>query len=121
MTIEKKKTRIVVKRFTQIIGEDYKKTYIFVAYFKSIQLLYIIAVSQRLCLWQMDFVSAFFNSNSIFDVFMEQPKEFKKERDNYVWKLQKILYSTIQNTHNWIENLDKTFKEHRYYKSCTNP
>jgi len=27
----------------------------------------------------------------------------------------------MQGTHNWAENLNKTFEEHSYYKSCANP
>ena len=29
--------------------------------------------------------------------------------------------TTMQGAYNWAENLDKTFKEHEYYKSCADP
>ena len=32
-----------------------------------------------------------------------------------------MLYRTIQGTHDWIENLNKIFEGHGYYKSSTNP
>jgi len=35
-------------------------------------------------LWQVDFVSAFLNSNSNFKVFIEQPKGFEKKGENKV-------------------------------------
>jgi len=77
----------VAKGFAQVIGKDYEKTYASVARLESVHLLCAIAISQRLCLWQVDFVSAFLNSNSTFEVFMEQPKGFEEEGVDYVWKL----------------------------------
>jgi len=91
--------RNVAKRFTQVIEKGYKETYTFVACLKSVHLLCTIAASQRLCLWQVDFVLAFLNSDSMFKVFMEQSKGFEKEEADYVWKLQKTLYRTMQGTH----------------------
>jgi len=52
---------------------------------------------------------------------MEQLRGFEKERDEYVWKLNKILYGMMQGAHDWTENLDRIFKGHRYYKSKANP
>ena len=119
--IEKRKARTVAKGFTQVIGEDYEKTYASVARLKSVRLLYAIATSQRLRLWQMDFVSTFLNSDSTFEVFMEQPRGFEEGGADYVWKLRKMLYGTMQGAHDQAENLDKTFEEHRYYKSHADP
>ena len=42
---------------------------------------------------------------------------FKKEEDEYVWKLHKTLYGTMQEAHDWAENLDKIFQDYIYYKS----
>jgi len=77
----------MAKEFTQVIREDYKETYTSVAYLELVCLLCAIAVSQRLCLWQVDFVSAFLNSDSTFKVFMKQPKGFEEKEADYVWKL----------------------------------
>jgi len=77
----------VAKGFAQVIGKDYEETYASVARLESVRLLCAIAISQRLCLWQVDFVSAFLNSDSTFEVFMEQPKGFEEEGVDYVWKL----------------------------------
>ena len=38
---------------------------------------------------------AFLNSNSTFEVFMEQLREFEEGRDEYMWKLNKTLYRTM--------------------------
>jgi len=66
-------------------------------------------------------VSAFLNSENSFDVYIEQPRGFEEEGDDYIWKLKKTLYRTMQGAHDWAENLNKTFEEHRYYKSCADP
>jgi len=54
-------------------------------------------------------------------MYMEQLKGFEKEGANFVWKLHKTLYGTMQGTHNWAENLNKIFEGHGYYKSSTDP
>jgi len=54
-------------------------------------------------------------------MYMEQLKEFEEERADFIWKLHKTLYGTIQGTHDWTENLNKIFEGHSYYKSSTNP
>jgi len=68
----------------------------------------------------VDFVSAFLNSNNAFEVYMKQPRGFEEGRDN-MWRLQKTLYRTMQGTHDYAQNLDKTFKGHRYYRSKADP
>jgi len=57
----------------------------------------------------------------MFDIYMEQPRGFEEGGEDYVWKLKKTLYGTMQGAHDWAENLDKTFQGHGYYKSCTDP
>jgi len=80
-----------------------------------------IAALQWLCLWQIDFVFAFLNSDNNYEVYMEQPKGFEKVGDNHVWKLHKTLYGTMQGVHDWAENLDKIFEGHGYYRSRADP
>lgn len=119
--VERQKARSVAKGFTQVIEEDYDEIYASVACLKSVHLVYAIATSQRLKLWQVDFVSAFLNSNSPFDVYMEKPMDFQEGGSKNVWKLLKTLYGTMQGTHNWAENLDATFKRYGYYRSRADP
>ena len=76
--IERRKARMVAKGFTQIIGEDFDETYASVAHLKSVRLVCAIAATRKLRLWQVDFVSAFLNSDNSFEVYMEQPKGFEQ-------------------------------------------
>ena len=86
-TVDRRKARTVAKGFTQVLGEDYDKTYALVARLESVRLVCAIAASRRLRLWQIDFVSAFLNSESVFDIYMEQPRGFEEGGDDLVWKL----------------------------------
>jgi len=119
--LERRKARTVAKGYTQVIGEDYEETYASVAQLESVQLVCAIVASRRLRLWQIDFMSTFLNSDNAFEMYMEQPKGFEEGGEGYVWKLNKTLYGTIQATHNWTENLDKTFEGQGYYKSKADP
>ena len=108
---------MVTKGYIQVIEEDYAKTYALVARLESVRLVCTIAALQRLRLQQVDFISAFLNSDSSFKVFMEQPKGFEERDNEYVWKLKKTLYSIMQEVYNWAINLNKIFKDLGYYKS----
>ncbi|KAF7762621.1 hypothetical protein Agabi119p4_9214 [Agaricus bisporus var. burnettii] len=62
--IVSRKACLVAKGFTQVIGEDYDKMYALVARLESVRLV--------------NFVSAFLNSENVFEVFMEQPPGFEE-------------------------------------------
>ena len=65
----------------QILGEDYDETYASVTRLESVQLVCAIAASLSLRLWQVDFVSAFLNSENTFEIYMEQPLGFDEGGD----------------------------------------
>lgn len=69
--LDKRKARVVVKGYTQVIGENYDKTYALVAQLESVWLVCAIAAARRLHLWQVDFVLAFLNSENTYDIYME--------------------------------------------------
>ena len=116
--VERRKARTVAKGFTQVIGEDYNAS---VARLESVRLVCAIAASRGLRLWQVNFVSAFLNSDNAYEMYMEQPKGFEEGGADFMWKLRKTLYGTMQGAHDWAENLNKTFKGHGYYKSSADP
>jgi len=47
-TVDKQKARTVAKGFTQVLGEDYDKTYMSVARLESVRLICAIAASRKL-------------------------------------------------------------------------
>jgi len=52
-------------------------------------------VTRSLNIWQIDFVSAFLNSENSFEIYMKQPKDFEKRRDEYIYILLKTLYKAM--------------------------
>jgi hypothetical protein len=116
------KARLVAKGFTQVLGEDYDETYASVARLESVRLVCAIAASLGLHLWQVDFVSAFLNSDNVFEVYMEQPPGFEEGGDDdNVWLLLKTLYGTMQGAHDWAQNLERAYQGHGYYTSKADP
>ena len=97
--VERRKARTVAKGFTQVIGEDYNETYASVARLESVRLVCAIAASRGLRLWQVNFVSAFLNSDNAYEMYMEQPKGFEEGGADFMWKLRKTLYGTMQGAH----------------------
>jgi len=69
--LERRKARTVAKGFTQVIEEDYEEIYTSVTRLEFVHLIYAIAASRQLCLWQIDFVSAFLNSDNAYNIYME--------------------------------------------------
>ena len=107
---EKHKAHTIAKGFTQVIGEDYEETYTSVVWLKSVCSVCAVVAVQNLCLWKIDFVSTFLNSESTFDVYIEQPKGFEEERERFVWKLNKTLYGIMQGAHNWAKTWTELLK-----------
>ncbi|KAF7776615.1 hypothetical protein Agabi119p4_5008 [Agaricus bisporus var. burnettii] len=118
--ISARKARLVAKGFTQVLGEDYDETYASVARLESVRLVCAIAASLGLRLWQVDFVSAFLNSENTYEVFMEQPPGFEEGGDK-VWLLLKTLYGTMQGAHDWARTLERTYQSHGYTTSRADP
>jgi len=58
--------------------------YVSVVRLELVCLIYIIVVTRGLNIWQIDFVSAFLNSENSFEIYIEQPKDFEKRRDEYI-------------------------------------
>jgi hypothetical protein len=94
--------------------------YASVARLESVHLVCAIAASMDLCLWQVNFVSTFLNSQNTSKVHMEQLPGFEEGEDT-VWLLLKMLYGTMQGTHDWAQTLEKTYQLHKYYTLKANP
>ena len=69
-SIEKYKTRLVAKWFTQKPGIDYEETYSPVAKFTSIRILMSIVATLDLELYQIDVKTAFLNGDLKEEIFM---------------------------------------------------
>jgi hypothetical protein len=93
-TIDKYKTRLVAKGYTQNEGENFFDTYSPVARLTTIRVLLLLPTSHGLLVHQMDIKITFLNGELEEEIYMIQLDGFivKGQEDN-VCKLVKSLYS----------------------------
>jgi hypothetical protein len=72
-TIDRNKTRLVARGFTQEYDVDYEETFAPVARPSSVRALLAVAASQHWSLCQMDVKNAFLNGNLSAEVYMQPP------------------------------------------------
>ena len=69
------KARLVIKGYKQKHSIDYKETFVLVAKFVTVQLLFALVALYNWEIDQMDVITAFLNSTLYKEVFIELPKE----------------------------------------------
>jgi hypothetical protein len=72
-SIERYKTRLVAKCFTQEYGIDYEETFALVACLTYVQSLLVVATVHHWPMFQMDVKNDFFNGNLLEEVYMQPP------------------------------------------------
>jgi len=96
-TIDKYKSRLVAKGYTQKKGEDFFDTYSPVARLTTIRALLSLAVSYGLIIHQMDVKTAFLNGELDEEIYMNQLDGFvMKGQENKACMLLKSLYGLKQ-------------------------
>jgi len=112
-TIEKYKTRLVAKCYTQKEGEDFFDTYSPVARLTTIRALLSLTASYGVIVYQMDVKTndkkVFLNRELDEEIYMDQPDGFlMKGQGSKVRKLLKSLYGLKQTPKQWYEKFDRT-------------
>ena len=90
-SIERYKTRLVVKGFTQENGTDYEETFAPVAHLSSVRTLLAVADSRQWKLFQMDVKNAFLNGDLSEEVYMQPPLGLSHPPDK-VCQFRRALY-----------------------------
>ena len=78
-SIERYKTRLVTKGFTQEYRIDYEETFTPIARISSICALLAVATANKWDLFQMDVKNAFLNGNLSEEVYMQSPPGLSAE------------------------------------------
>lgn len=92
-SIDRCKTRLVVKSFKQWEGVNYTKTFSPVIKATTLRTDLALSISKGWALCQLDVSNTFLHGNLIKDVYMTQPQGFiDKEHPEFVCKLWKSLY-----------------------------
>jgi hypothetical protein len=101
-SLDKYKSRLVAKGFTQQPGVDFVDTYSPVAKFTSVRIIMIVAVRLDLELHQLDVKTAFLNGDLKEEIYMDQPDGFQiNGQEGKVCRLKKSLYGLKQSSRQW--------------------
>jgi hypothetical protein len=97
--IERYKTRLVIKDYSQKEGDDFFDTYSPVARLTTNRVLLSLAVSHGLLVHQMDVKTTLLNGELDEEIYMEQPAGFVANgQEGMVCKLLKSLYGLKTST-----------------------
>ena len=78
-SIERYKTRLVAKDFTQEYGIDYEENFALIASISSVRALLAIAAASKWDLFQIDVKNAFLNRDLSEEVYMQPPPSLSVE------------------------------------------
>jgi Reverse transcriptase (RNA-dependent DNA polymerase) len=112
-TIYKWKARLNVDGGKQIRGVDYWETYAPVATWTTIRVVLIMAIKEKWCIKQLDFVQAYPQAPVETELYIELPKGFVVEgdRDQYALKVLRNVYGQKQAGRVWNQYLVKGLLE----------
>lgn len=99
-SIERHKSRLVAKGYSQRPGIDYKETFSPVIRLESVRILLAIVARDDLEMIHFDVKTAFLYGDLREDIYMRQPRGYEKD-GNLVCKLQKSLYGLKQAPREW--------------------
>ncbi|RDX65321.1 hypothetical protein CR513_56031, partial [Mucuna pruriens] len=116
-SLERYKTRLVVKGYTQIYGADYQETFALVAKMNATKILLALAAHFNWKLRQYDVKNTFFHGDLNEETYMNISLEFEGDRGSKVCKLQKVLHGLKQFPRAWFERFTKAMKEFGYKQS----
>ncbi|KAL3571765.1 hypothetical protein D5086_025669 [Populus alba] len=106
-SIERYKTRLVARGFTQQEGIDYSETFSLVIKQATIRLVFSIAVSSGWKIHQLDIHNAFLNGVLDEEVYKKQPPGFVDSAlPGHVCRLHKSLYGLKQAPRAWYTRLN---------------
>ena len=116
--------RLVAQGFMQCPGEDYFETFAPVAKIESIHILLAIAAILDWEVHVIDVDSAFLISKMPEDqtVYLSQPPGYTAEgKEDFVWKLSKLLYGLKQFGHLWYQKLKGILELIGFHACKSNP
>ncbi|WZY94099.1 hypothetical protein YC2023_066428 [Brassica napus] len=116
--IDRRKTRLVARGFTQTYGEDYIDTFAPVAKLHTIRIVLSLAVNLEWELWQMDVKNAFLQGELEDEVYMHPPPGLEHlVKPGNVLRLKKAIYGLKQSPRAWYRKLSTTLNGRGFRKS----
>ncbi|WVZ16815.1 hypothetical protein V8G54_009797 [Vigna mungo] len=116
--IERYKSRLVAKGFTQKDGIDYKETFSPVSKKDSLRIVLALVAHYDLELLQMDVKTVFLNGDLEEEVYMDQPEGFTMTgNENLVCKLEKSIYGLKQASRQWYLKFNDTITSYGFVEN----
>ncbi|RVW79276.1 Retrovirus-related Pol polyprotein from transposon TNT 1-94 [Vitis vinifera] len=117
-TIERYKTRLVAKGFTQTYGVDYQETFSPVAKLNTVRVLLSLAANLDWPLHQFDVKNAFLHGDLEEDIYIDIPSGYVANTEgNVVCKLQRTLYGLKQSPRAWFGRFSTAMKKYGFQQS----
>jgi len=115
--VERYKTRLVAKGYSQKHGIDYEEVFAPVARLETIQLIIATTTQHRWRIYQMNVKSAFLNGFLEEEICIDQPMGYElKGHEDKVLKLNKVLYGLKQAPRAWYSRIDGYFLKNGFAK-----
>ncbi|KAL0746111.1 hypothetical protein Bca101_101377 [Brassica carinata] len=116
--IDRRKTRLVARGYTQTYGEDYIDTFAHVAKLHTIRIVLSLAVNLEWDLWQMDVKNAFLQRELEDEVYMYPPPGLEGlVKPGNVLRLKNAIYGLKQSPRAWYNKLSTTLNGRGFRKS----
>jgi hypothetical protein len=117
-SIEKYKSMLVARGFSQKEGIDYEDMFSHVAKYTSIRTIIALAAKMKWKLHQMDVKTTFVNGVIEEEVYIEQPQGFEVgDIKTHVCRLKKALYGLKQAPRAWYGRIDSSLTRLGFTKS----
>ena len=108
-TVERYKSRLVAKGYSQRPGYDYTKVFAPTFHPASLRLIMALAAKEGFKMRSIDISSAFTYGDLDEEIYMRQPEGYHQGGPNIVCKLHKSLYGLKQSARQWNKKLHSVF------------
>ena len=113
-TLERYKSRLIARGFTQSYGVDYFETFAPVAKMETIRILIALVAHSRWTILQFGVKNAFLHGDLTKEVYMQHPLGYSLGPLGAVYRLRKSLYGLKQSPQMWFGRFSFVMKTEGY-------